>query len=576
MSTGQPNILIIMTDQLRHPTVYESDDLRRFRREKLTAEASLRDSGVSFERHYCMSAACAPSRASLITGQYPSLHGVTQTDGLAKSADGPDMFWLAPDTVPTIGDWFRAGGYRTFYKGKWHVSHAHLPAPDGKGYLQTLDKDGNSNAENIAAYLKADLLDAYGFSEWVGPEAHGTGHQNMGTARDPFTANEVITLLKRLDQDGNKTPWLTVCSFLNPHDIAAFGIAALTQGLRYDFNSVPSVPASPTQEEDLSTKPACQQSYVDVWGKMLAPQPWIEAQRRFYYQLQATVDEQIGRVLAALRATGAYENTIVVFSADHGDMLGAHGGMHQKWYQAYEETVHVPFVVSSPLFPGGRREGNIPTSHADLLPTLLGLAGIDQGEALKRVAASHTEAHPLLGRDLSGLIRGTLRSPSEPILFMTDDEISKGNAPSLPTQRWARKLGIYAEVVQPNHIETVIAKVDIDGEDHVVKFSRYHDNPQFWTVPGVRDERLQRGKKIDAVTERTPDEYELYDLTLDPLEQRNLAHPRNANERSRKLQERMYQLLVEQLKAKRLVPASGGKPGYQPPTGAIRKEAVPS
>ncbi len=83
MSASQPNILIIMTDQLRHPTVYESDELRRFRREKLTAETSLRDSGVSFERHYTMAAACAPSRASLMTGHYPSLHGVTQTDGLA-------------------------------------------------------------------------------------------------------------------------------------------------------------------------------------------------------------------------------------------------------------------------------------------------------------------------------------------------------------------------------------------------------------------------------------------------------------------------------------------------------------
>jgi len=109
MPTEKPNILLIMTDQLRHPTVYENDDLRRFRREVLTAEKSLRDTGVSLDRHYAMAVACAPSRASLFTGQHPSLHGVTQTDGLAKSADGPEMFWLAPDTVPMIGDWFRAG-----------------------------------------------------------------------------------------------------------------------------------------------------------------------------------------------------------------------------------------------------------------------------------------------------------------------------------------------------------------------------------------------------------------------------------------------------------------------------------
>jgi arylsulfatase A-like enzyme len=566
MATKKPNILIILTDQMRQAPVYENDELRRFRRETLVAEQSLRDSGVSLECHYTMSAACTPSRASLMTGQYPSLHGVTQTDGLAKSADGDEMTWLAPDTVPTIGDWFRAGGYRTFYKGKWHVSHAHLEAPDGTGYLQTLDQDGNVYAENVAAYLKADLLDAYGFSEWVGPEAHGMGHQNTGTARDPFTADEVIALLKRLDKDGSEQPWLTVCSFLNPHDICAFGVAAWTQGLSYDFGSVPHIPEPPTQNEDLSTKPACQQSYTDAWGKMLAPQPWIEAARRFYCQMQRAVDVQVGRVLDTLKASGAHENTIVIFSSDHGDMGGAHGGMHQKWHNAYEETVHIPFIVSSPLFTGGRREEDIPTSHADLLPTLLGLAGIDRHEALKRVAADHSEARLPVGRDLSGLIRGTDRPQPDPVFFVTDDEISEGSAkPSSPLQRWARKLGAYAEVVQPNHVESVIARVDVEGEQHLVKFVRYHDNQQFWTVPGQRDERLQRRKKVLTVTEPTADEYELYDLTQDPFEQHNLAHPRNADDRSLKLQAQMVRILIEQITAKRLIPASGETPGYRPP-----------
>jgi arylsulfatase A-like enzyme len=64
-----------------------------------------------------MSSACAPSRASFFTGQYPSLHGVSQTDGVAKNAIEPDVFWLDPDTLPTMGDYFRAGGYDTYYKG---------------------------------------------------------------------------------------------------------------------------------------------------------------------------------------------------------------------------------------------------------------------------------------------------------------------------------------------------------------------------------------------------------------------------------------------------------------------------
>ena len=333
-----PNILLVLTDQLRFPPAYESEEVQRFRCEELTGEESLHQNGVTFQRHYAMSAACTPSRASLLTGHYPSLHGVTQTDGLAKNADSEDMFWLVPDGVPTIGDWFRAAGYRTFYKGKWHASHAVLVDPDGDGPLQTMKEDGTPIAANIAAYLEADLLDEYGFSEWVGPEPHGLGKLNTATMKDPFTADETIALLQRLDQEESDQPWLTVCSFLNPHDIALFGIVALAQGLRYENDTIPEIANAPTHEEDLTTKPTCQQSYIDSWGKMLAPQPWIETQRRFYYQLQRTVDQQLARVLEALRGTKAYEDTIVIFSSDHGDMLGAHGGMHQKWHNAYEET----------------------------------------------------------------------------------------------------------------------------------------------------------------------------------------------------------------------------------------------
>ena len=108
-------------------------------------------------------------------------------------------------------------------------------------------------------------------------------------------------MLQRLDGDESDQPWLTVCSFLNPHDDSMFGVIALTQGLRYHPSTVPHVEQAPTHEEDLSTKPACQQSMVDLWGTILAPQPWIETHLKFYYQLQATVDEQITKVLDALR-----------------------------------------------------------------------------------------------------------------------------------------------------------------------------------------------------------------------------------------------------------------------------------
>jgi arylsulfatase A-like enzyme len=106
--SSRPNVLVILTDQQRFPTPYEPEELRRWRHDEFAAERRLHETDVSFTKHYAIAAACAPSRASLLTGQYPSLHGVTQTDGLAKTFDSDDMFWLSPDTVPTMGDWFRA------------------------------------------------------------------------------------------------------------------------------------------------------------------------------------------------------------------------------------------------------------------------------------------------------------------------------------------------------------------------------------------------------------------------------------------------------------------------------------
>ena len=159
-----------------------------------------------------------------------------------------------------------------------------------------------------------------------------------------------------------------------------------------------------------------------------------------------------------------------------------------------------PVGHGEPSDQGWTTQHRFPTSHADLIPTLLGLAGIDQKEALKRVAVTHREARPLVGRDLSGAVLGTGTAlVSEPVLFTTDDEISEGSAkPKSPFQIWSREVGTYAHIVQPNHVEMVVAEVDVGGEKHLVKLARYHDNAQFWTVPGERDESSCGAKRSSA------------------------------------------------------------------------------
>jgi len=186
-----------------------------------------------------------------------------------------------------------------------------------------------------------------------------------------------------------------------------------------------------------------------------------------------------------------------------------------------------------PTAAGGARELDIPTNHAEPDPTLLGWPASDTTTPSRNCGPGTLTPARWSGRDLADAIRAAQpAAPSEPVLFTTDDEISEGSAKGAsPAPGIVRRLHMEKTVEQPNHIETVIAEMDVDGEQHLIKFSRYHDNQQFWTVPGERDERI-RGRHTDTVTEPEPDEYELYDLTNDPIEERNLAHPSNADDRS--------------------------------------------
>ena len=121
----RPDVVVILTDQERAaPRTRPTPS--RVARPGAARSTWFAEHGVTFGRHYTGSLACAPSRPTLFTGQYPDVHGVTQTDGLGKDADDSGMRWLRPTEVPTLGHWFRTAGYDTCYQGKWHLSHADL------------------------------------------------------------------------------------------------------------------------------------------------------------------------------------------------------------------------------------------------------------------------------------------------------------------------------------------------------------------------------------------------------------------------------------------------------------------
>lgn len=525
----RPNILFIMTDEQRYPPPYEGDDLQAFRRTQLRAQARIRERATEFHRHYAASVACAPSRACLMTGHYPVLHGVRATDGAAKGARDADVYWLDPNSVPTMGHYFRAGGYRTFYRGKWHVSHADMIVPDTHASLASNDADGNILDQNTALYRAADRLGPFGFSGWIGPEPHGAVESNCGVVRDPLTSDQVIALLDELEAQDDDRPWLTVASFLNPHDIALSGIVWRRWGRDMTDDTVPKVPEPPTQDESLDTKPRCQADFVDKYRDVFIAQPQTGAYRRFYYYLHKLVDQQIERVLDRLAASRFGDDTIIVFTSDHGDMLGAHGGLHQKWHTAYDESWRVPLLIAGPGLPAGQRVDQ-PTSHVDLLPTMLSLAGVDAEAARQTLASTHSEAQPLVGRDLSPALRGEGLSP-EPVYCMTEDEISEGlDETNARGQR-------YEPVEEPAKLEAIVTRLEPDGP--LYKYARYYE------ASLIGGETSRKGKE----------DLELYDLDVDPTEVTNLAHRSHRNRETRRVAEQLGEIL-EQTRARKAPPPS--------------------
>jgi arylsulfatase A-like enzyme len=475
---------------------------------------------------------------------------VTQTDGIGKAHDDSRLRWLRRGEVPTLGNWLRAAGYDTHYDGKWHISHADLIDPGTGRSLDTNDDDGVVDPAAVHRYLEADPLSPYGFSGWVGPEPHGAKLSNAGIRRDPLIADRVVAWLKdryarrRAGDPDAMRPFLLVASFVNPHDIVLFPAWARRNPLPASPLDPPPVPAAPTADEDLSTKPAAQIAFREAYYSGYGPAWSIErtyrrnAQRYrdLYYRLHAEVDTPIDRVRRAVTEGGSGDgpdDTVLVRTADHGDLLGAHGGLHQKWFNLYDEATRVPFVIARVgARPTTARTVTAPTSHVDLVPTLLSAAGVDVDAAATVLAESFSEVHPLPGSDLMPVVDGAPADDHRCVYLMTRDNVLEGDTGA---SGLARALKLTSKVPAPLRIripahtaanfEGLVIRVDEDaapgGHGHLWKLVRSFDDPGTWTEPGVCHLAADGIGGPMYRTDPLDDQWELYDLTDDPVEQHN-------------------------------------------------------
>ena len=542
----RPDIVIVMTDEERAIPPYEADDVLDWRRRALTGRRWFDEHGVSFTRHYTGSLACVPSRPTIFTGQYPDLHGVTQTDGIGKVYDDSRMRWLRRGEVPTLGNWFRAAGYDTHYDGKWHISHADIEDPETGEVLATNDDEGVPDPAAVGRYLDADPLAPYGCSGWVGPEPHGALLANAGIRRDPLIADRVVAWLenryarRRAGDPEALRPFLLVASFVNPHDIVLFPGWTLRSPVKPSHLDPPPVPPAPTADEDLRDKPAAQIAFREAYYSGYGPAPATEqvyqrgAQRYrdLYYRLHAEVDSPLDRVRRAVTDNGS-ENAVLVRTADHGDLLGAHGGLHQKWFNLYDEATRVPFtIVRVGTEATSPRAVSAPTSHVDLVPTLLGAAGIDVDAIAGTLRESFSEVHPLPGRNLMPVVDGAAADDDRAVYLMTRDNMLEGDSGASGLGRMLKQttnppapLRIRIPAHTAANFEGLVIRVSDDdapgGAGHLWKLVRSFDDPATWTEPGVRH-FAANGLGGDVYrTSPLDDQWELYDLTADPIEADN-------------------------------------------------------
>ncbi len=522
----RPNIVLLVTDQQRTPMHWPSEPgwLERL----MPNEAELRRTALSFTQACTATAMCSPSRASFLTGTYPSRHGVTLT--LTNGDLEPNLEFL-PDVLrqvrsiaasgavprgrlarrflagalglgakagnepelragePTLGTRLRAAGYTVVYKGKWH-----LTAPL---------RGGHDWSAADAERLERD----FGFGSWEPPDAGENtdpehfGGGNAGTSGMGWDEDYTRQVESFLASTPLPEPFCLIVSLVNPHDVLGYPHSFQAGGFAREQFAEMGVPLPPSVDERLDEKPAVhtlmqlgQTSYIGPLATRQAQRDYVN----FYAYLHGVVDEKIGRLLAALGDASDPRSlrarTVIARISDHGEMGLSHGGLRQKMFNAYEETIRVPLVFSNPLLFPRAVETQTPASLVDLLPTLLSIAGTPATGTID-------------GLDLSGVLAAHAEPKREELAAAGVDLHSVSEAAAR---------------------ERVRERVLFTYDDHQAGTARQEAPGQPNRVRAVRESRWKYAAYLDPAGRAAP-EHELYDMEADPLEMRNLLD-RNSGE----------------------------------------------
>nr|VFK66236.1 MAG: arylsulfatase [Candidatus Kentron sp. UNK]VFK71847.1 MAG: arylsulfatase [Candidatus Kentron sp. UNK] len=483
------NILLITCDQLRYfrddewPEGFTLPNMER-----------LKEMGISFDNHYICASVCTPSRASMYTGLHTPVHGVFDVSMMPVGS--PDRL---PSQHKTLGHWLASAGYYTAYKGKWHLDQEIAHPPQGF---------------DVAREMKA----RYGFEDYDGEVS---SRMLGGYYQDEGIAASAIAWLRRQGRGLNngEKPWFLAVNFVNPHDIMFYGHAGQEKNPGNRL-SIPhgepkhevyqpqwSITPNNWQQSLTLDRPAAHLAFRDTNDLFTGPVDYtLDDWRRynsFYLNSTRLLDRQIGRLIRELEEQRIMDKTVILFTSDHGELAGAHGGMKGKGPVIYEEAIHVPMVMVHPDYRGGRRCPAL-TGHIDLVPTILGNTDMAPGLRAQIEALPGHDMTPLLANPETGKLRDALLFAFDMLTFLDSNP--------LQTFLMNRKRGA-STAATPNMDRRGLIRMAFDGR---YKFARYFA-PSRYNTPETMEALLAHN------------DLELYDLEENIRETVNLGADPAAN-----------------------------------------------
>ena len=356
MTRKHPNLLLIMTDQQRPDTLgcYGNEVAITPNLDRLGAE------GVIFDNMYVQNPLCVPSRYSMLTGRYPHCNRVRTNWHTVREGE------------VSFGHQLGAAGYDTAIVGKMHLTPWH----DTFGFDGRVIAEAKLDDECDDDYQR--FLRAHGRSRKEMYDKKSATYVNQATAVDSnfpqdqhidtFVGRSTCEYLRNVDKS---RPFCLVSSFLSPHN--PYDPPEPYDKLFLDKE----LPARNMTEGEVDRKPREAYDYInDMLGWPFKTDELTEAQihltKAYYYSLCTLVDDWVGRIVETLKEEGLYEDTIIVFTSDHGDLMGDHGLIYKQCF--YEQSVRVPFIVHAPKYIAGGRRADDLCELLDIYATFCDLA----------------------------------------------------------------------------------------------------------------------------------------------------------------------------------------------------------